>query len=960
MLRPVLAVFVVVCVLASPCCRQAWAGSHGDGAGAASLSASDANSGPSYRIHANSHLRTTITNWGLIGNAQISSLIDSSTLGSADTLPAPSLETPPHSQIDYLFSAGLWVGGVAGGDTLVSTGASEWPPTYELHPGADGALQFGDLLGDEELTAHYTDTITDPAIVRADQVDGTHRSLPVRIRQTTRLVDDSAYDKGIVLEIVVTNIGTQIIKGLWLGWYVDADILHPSHPNSWLGDLSGHHTAVVTIDGHDVQVAAAWSADNDGDPDSASGFDARSPTGVLGMMYLGGRPLLGDESFNWWNTGFSRAYDWGPSQAASDTNIYGGYGRAIGDRMKYRRMANREIDYDQVDAAIDKSAEGWIPSTTATIAKDFADGYDTRFLLTHGPVDLIPGDSVVAVWALVVAPSFHTDPSHFQTTFDAAAPQPYLAGLNFASLDTALARMKVLWDSRFHDATIGAPTGFAIAGWDDSTAEIRWHPRGTQRLSGYGLFRSLDSGSFFDPPIATLAPGDSSYSDSGLHREHTYFYTIRSIDSLGRLGASSPVIAVLPDRPLTPRLLSAHRGNRTITIDWQPATEPDVVSHRVDRRTGGSTWDQIGETAALSSYTDATADNAVVYEYRIQSVSALGTGSYPSAPLQGLAFAFDGLPLVIDETFSGPTSLTDKDSVAAVWRHLVWPLGAAYRDADPVTTLPFGLAVYDPHPATIVVTDGRYAMRPETPSQLALYQYAGGIAILTGRDLFNAAAITEGTIRFGPGDWPYDNIGITAAYYPRVLLSHPTRPNAEFIGAKSRVSPLPDLSVDPARTGWGLNPALPLPGDAIPFVGYFEVDTSKAEVIYTYQSRDGAASPSDGKAVGVISKVAGVHTAILAFPLSYMIETDAAETVARLLARLGWTREFPGDLTGDGSVQIDDVVMLIDYLYREGSITNPNNGDVNGDCRLNLVDVVTIINYIFRGGLALVNGCVAP
>jgi len=270
------------------------------------------------------------------------------------------------------------------------------------------------------------------------------------------------------------------------------------------------------------------------------------------------------------------------------------------------------------------------------------------------------------------------------------------------------------------------------------------------------------------------------------------------------------------------------------------------------------------------------------------------------------------------------------------------------------------LEVYNPHPVAIVVSDGRYAPRPGTQAQLADYLYAGGITILTGRDLFNDDAVTEGTIHFGPGDWAYDNLGITAAYCPRVLLSHPTRPNAEFAGARSLDALLPDLAVDPARTAWGLNPALPAPGLAVPFVGFLEVDTARGRVIYTYVSKDGGNSPSQGKPVGVISKVDGVHAAVLAFPLSYMAESQARDVVARLVARLGWTRDIPGDLTGDGSVAVDDLIMLIDYLYSTGAITNPGNGDVNGDCRLNLIDVVTIINYIFRGGAELKQGCFAP
>ncbi|MBI5869044.1 MAG: hypothetical protein HZB43_12300 [candidate division Zixibacteria bacterium] len=919
-----------------------------------------ATAGPSYRIHGNGRIRMTVTNWGYLGNPS-ETLIDSTSLGSADTLLAPGLESPSHSKIDYLYEAGLWIGGIVGGDTLVSVGATDYPATYELHPPGEGdPLPFSDSLADEEYHADYADTASDLGRVRTDEVDGVHRPLPVSVRQTTRIVADTTYDGGVIIEVVVRNIGSQPIHGLWLGWYVDSDIRHPAHPNSWINDLSGHRTSSVTVDGHAVNVSASWSADNDGDPDTNTwSFDAHSLTGVLGMMYLGGSPSLTAESFHWWNAGFSRAYDWGPSHAPADTNIHGGTGRAIGDVMKYRRMSSQEIDYDQAFAAVDKTAEGWAPPTSSLIARDFADGYDTRFLESHGAVDLAPGDSITAVWALVVARRFHTQPKHFHDTYDYLAPQTYLAGLGFGSLDTALARMKILWDDSFHDATIGPPLGFDMAGWDDSSAQLEWQKRGTKRLRGYGIFRSLDSNSFSPLPLTVLSRDSGSYRNRNLQRLTTYYYMVRSYDSLGRFGAASPVLSVLPDRPMTPVLLSAHGSKGKLSLNWQTPLEPDIASHLIYRRQTGGAWSLVGQTALPPPFVDSTVINSVIYDYGITAVSALGTESYRSLPVVGLSFSFNGPPMVIDHTLSGATSLTDKDSVTSAWTQMVAGLGGVYRDADPVTTASFGLEVYDPHPATIVVSDGRFAPRPETGSQLSDYLYAGGIAVLSGRDLFNDGAITEGLIRFGPGNWVYDNFGITAAYYPRVLLSHPTRPNAEFVGAHSTDLLLPDIQVDPSRTDWGLNPALPSAGPAVPFVGYLEVDTSRARVIYTYVSSDGN-SLSHGKAVGVISKVDGVHAAVLAFPISYSYEDHGRDLVARLLAELGWTSSTPGDMTGDGSVDLLDLIFLIDYLYAAGPIINERNGDVNGDCRLNLIDIVLMINYIFRGGAALQPGCVGP
>lgn len=68
-----------------------------------------------------------------------------------------------------------------------------------------------------------------------------------------------------------------------------------------------------------------------------------------------------------------------------------------------------------------------------------------------------------------------------------------------------------------------------------------------------------------------------------------------------------------------------------------------------------------------------------------------------------------------------------------------------------------------------------------------------------------------------------------------------------------------------------------------------------------------------------------------------------------LLAVFAPSNEKCGDVNGDGSVTLADVVALNNYL--NGSHANcPNNGDVNGDCQVDQNDRTYLINYIFYGG----------
>jgi hypothetical protein len=63
---------------------------------------------------------------------------------------------------------------------------------------------------------------------------------------------------------------------------------------------------------------------------------------------------------------------------------------------------------------------------------------------------------------------------------------------------------------------------------------------------------------------------------------------------------------------------------------------------------------------------------------------------------------------------------------------------------------------------------------------------------------------------------------------------------------------------------------------------------------------------------------------------------------------------FPiGDFTGDGSIDVGDLVSAINYLYRSGPAPDPLKlGDVTCDGEVNIDDVVYLISYLFRNGPA--------
>jgi hypothetical protein len=56
-----------------------------------------------------------------------------------------------------------------------------------------------------------------------------------------------------------------------------------------------------------------------------------------------------------------------------------------------------------------------------------------------------------------------------------------------------------------------------------------------------------------------------------------------------------------------------------------------------------------------------------------------------------------------------------------------------------------------------------------------------------------------------------------------------------------------------------------------------------------------------------------------------------------------------GDANGDDKVLVDDVIYLINYLYKGGPLP-VKNSDVNCDGKVSVADVIYLINFLFKGG----------
>ncbi|MGH7889066.1 MAG: hypothetical protein ACRENF_00775, partial [Thermodesulfobacteriota bacterium] len=64
-----------------------------------------------------------------------------------------------------------------------------------------------------------------------------------------------------------------------------------------------------------------------------------------------------------------------------------------------------------------------------------------------------------------------------------------------------------------------------------------------------------------------------------------------------------------------------------------------------------------------------------------------------------------------------------------------------------------------------------------------------------------------------------------------------------------------------------------------------------------------------------------------------------------------------GDVSQNGQVGLEDIICLVNYIFRGERFFVRQVLDVNADCVVNLVDIIFLVNYIWRSGPQPVMGC---
>lgn len=258
-------------------------------------------------VHNIGELQIHVGNWGMFGSWP----------GAARTYSdAPSAQWPAGSGVEYLFTAGLWIGAIRSGVPAVSTAsyAFEFAPSQDIRDiiyrsgeGARGGNRLpsrladddkdglidedwlngfdddGDGLVDEDYAAvskqmfscQYLDN-TDTSI----QIYPEHNPLNLHIRQESYQWEEDRFDDFVGVNYWITNIGTNVLEDVFIGFFADGDAGSRQTENYWEDDASGFiRRPILCTDLGPVSLDVAYIYDADGDEGKTSGY--------FGIMFLG-------------------------------------------------------------------------------------------------------------------------------------------------------------------------------------------------------------------------------------------------------------------------------------------------------------------------------------------------------------------------------------------------------------------------------------------------------------------------------------------------------------------------------------------------------------------------------------------------------------------------------------------------------------------------------------------------
>jgi hypothetical protein len=188
---------------------------------------------------------------------------------------------------------------------------------------------------------------------------------------------------------------------------------------------------------------------------------------------------------------------------------------------------------------------------------------------------------------------------------------------------------------------LAAPAGLVATGRDGSTL-LSWETvttwmdgSPTGGFVGYNLYRGPERGRYEETPLNKEPLTSTSYKDTAVANDRTYYYVVRSVDSpvppWSESLDSAEAAATPKDRtpPAKPAELTVVPGVDRVFLTWNENKERDLAGYNVYRSTqSGKGYKRLADKPLMrTTYSDESVKSGNTYFYAVTAVDKSGNES---------------------------------------------------------------------------------------------------------------------------------------------------------------------------------------------------------------------------------------------------------------------------------------------------------------------------------------------
>ncbi|MGG0176397.1 Ig-like domain-containing protein [Gottfriedia acidiceleris] len=168
---------------------------------------------------------------------------------------------------------------------------------------------------------------------------------------------------------------------------------------------------------------------------------------------------------------------------------------------------------------------------------------------------------------------------------------------------------------------LGTPTSVKAASSSYNSVKTSW--AAVSGASGYEVYRATSSTGTYSKVVTTTS---TSYSNTGLSTNKTYYYKIKSYRTVGSTKYYSNYSSVVSAKPIpaVPTNFNATRVNSSsIKLSW--STVSGASGYEIYRSTSSTGTYSLVKTTTALSYTNSGLTNGKTYYYKVRTYRTVGT-----------------------------------------------------------------------------------------------------------------------------------------------------------------------------------------------------------------------------------------------------------------------------------------------------------------------------------------------